>query len=152
MWFAAKDWFWYSIASVFLLVPAWLSIQFFSRNYNVHTNTFLVWYFAGIILATVATSTAVALVPSIAIVGAIMLVGVVFGAGANILLFKAIPLAPNPGLPVAISGSASLGVFLVSILLGVFFPKYFAHTDFTAPSFFGILFIIAGVALIAFKQ
>ena len=41
------NWLFQSLVSTVLLVPAWLSVGFFGKNYGVRPDVFMVWYLAG---------------------------------------------------------------------------------------------------------
>lgn len=112
------NWLGQSMIAMLCLIPAWLAIGFLDRNYQVGPDVFLIWYFLGIAVTSVlfGGSSLNAIVPSWKMVGAMLLIGLTIGAIANILLFRAVADAPNPGLPVAIANVASVGVFLVATL------------------------------------
>lgn len=137
-----------------LLIPAWLAIGFFGKNFQVGPEVFLVWYFMGaaIMSACFGAPSFGALVPSWKIVGAILLVGLTVGGIANMFLFRAVAGAPNPGLPVALANVASIGVFLMSILLARWLPAYFNSVKFDAWSAVGVVLTIAGASIIAIRR
>ena len=142
-----------SIAAL-CLVPTWLAIGFFKRNYGVSTDIFLVWYFVGVIVATTVTgvSNGSSFVPQASVVGAIVLVGLTFGAAANILVFRAVASAPNPGMALAIVQTANVGVFFASIYLGRVLREYFDPSKADCISMLGTLLVIAGVTLIVVRR
>jgi len=84
---------------------------------------------------------------------AIVLIGFTIGGVANVALFSAVAIAPNPGLPVALSNAASIGVFLAAILLYRWFPAHFdpVKTDIWW-SGLGLLFTVVGVAIISIRR
>lgn len=149
------NWLGQSVVAMLCLVPAWLAIGFFDRNYQVRPDVFLIWYFLGIIITSVlfGGSSLNAVVPSgKLVVVAILLIGFTIGAIANILLFRAVAGAPNPGLPVAIANVASVGVFLVAILLSRWAPNYFNAVKTDGWSFLGVVLTVIGAALIAVRR
>lgn len=153
------EWHWLAktLVSLALVIPAWLSIDFFKNNYGVKGETTLVWYFLGTVLGTVflillfGPAGTPTLFPSPVITFAIVAVGVLFGALANALLFSAMPFAPNSGLPIAIQGSSVAFVFLSSWLLGIFVPRYFRSVTGDIYQLGGILLVILGVAIIILR-
>src|SRR5262245_15198567 len=127
------SWWLKSIVSLALLTPAWLAIPFFQRNFKVEQQTFLVWYFLGVVIGTMVMihmdgATLAMVLPSKGLVGAVLAFGIICGSVANSLLFRAVGEAPNPGLPVAIANGASALVFLASVILGSRLPRYFEPT------------------------
>jgi drug/metabolite transporter (DMT)-like permease len=85
-------------------------------------------------------------------VAAILLIGGTIGAISNILLFRAVTIAPNPGLPVAIVNATSIGVFLAAGLLSKLAPNYFNSEKIDAWSLFGIILTIVGTSIIAIRK
>jgi drug/metabolite transporter superfamily protein YnfA len=81
-----------------------------------------------------------------------LLLGLTFGATVNILIFRAVASAPNPGLPVAIANVASVGVFLVAALLARWAPNYFDSVKTDGWSFLGVVLTVIGAALIAIRR
>jgi len=151
---SSPSWFAQSVIATLCLIPAWLAIGFFNRNFGVRTDVFLAWYMFGVII-TVASSSAPnlqILLPKWWVIVSIVLVGATFGALANILLFRAIPVAPNPGLPIAIAGIATPCVFLVSVLLGQRVPKYFSPAPCDVWTLAGVVLIIGGATIIAVRR
>jgi protein involved in polysaccharide export with SLBB domain len=136
------------------LIPAWLAIGFFNRNYQVGSDVFLIWYFLGIVIASafLRGQSLNAIIPSWKIVGTILLVGLTFGAVSNILLFRAVATAPNPGLPVAIANVASVGVFLAAAVLSRWAPKYFNVVKIDGVALVGVALVVAGASLIAIRR
>jgi len=41
----AESWFLKAILSLFLVVPGWMGVQFFHKNFGVRSEVFVVWYF-----------------------------------------------------------------------------------------------------------
>lgn len=146
------NWISQSLLATALLVFPWLMVGFFGRNYAIKPEVFLVWYFLGaMVVFTGAGKSSTFSIP-LGVIGAIFIIGLTMGGFANILLFRAVAGAPNPGLAVAISGLASVGVYLVSIPLGKWAPRYFDATKFDPWFFLGVLLAIAGVAIVAIRQ
>lgn len=147
-------WFWQSVVAMLLLVPAWLAIPFFERNYHVPGQVFLVWYMPGMYLGVLAwcmdqQHLRSAIWPGAGVACALALVGLLCGAVANVTLFGAVGNAPNPGVPVAIANVACLGVFAASVLLPKVLPKYFKVVSAEPLQLFGVVLVIAGAAFIA---
>lgn len=149
-----STWFGQAMTATLFLIPGWLAIGFFERNFQVKPDVFLVWYALGMaITATwLGESPLQALVTSWRVVGMILLVGFTVGGVANILLFQAVGRAPNPGLPVAIASAASVGVFLVGALLSVWLPRYFDSVKVDAWSLIGLVLTITGVSIISIRR
>ena len=83
------NWLGQSVIAMLCLIPAWLAIGFFDRNYQVRPDVFLIWYLLGIAITSVLfkASSLNSIVPSWRIAGAMILLGLTIGAFANILLF-----------------------------------------------------------------
>ena len=151
------SWLGQSFLAMALLVPTWLSINFFARNFNIKGEILLFWYMWGVIIGTGASflfrRLAVAdVIPHRLSVIAMLMLGLTFGAALNILLFSAVAQAPNPGVPIAISNVASVLVFISAALLAVWLPKYFSNIAFSPQHFLGVLLAVLGVVLITLKK
>lgn len=149
-----SNWFSQSAIAMLCLVPAWLAIGFFDKNYHIRPDVFLVWYFLGIVITTVLFrgSPLSSFAPSVKMVGVMLFIGFTIGAISNIMLFRAVASAPNPGLPVAIANVASVGVFFVAVLLARWAPTYFKAVKIDGWSLLGVLLTIAGVSIIATRR
>ena len=125
-----------------------LAIPFFHRNGGVPPLIFMTWYFGGvalrIVLLRVFRGRAAERVPHSSVILAV-LIGMTFGALANGSLFQAMSLAPNPGLPPVIYASASVIVFLLSILLHTHFPALLRPAHMEYSRLLGIVLVIAGL-------
>ena len=151
-----SPWVAQSFLAMLLLCPAWLAIAFFKRNLDIDGKVFLLWYFTGSIIGGLASqlslgATFATLAPSAETVVAMLFVGIFFGAAANSLLFDAVSSAPNAGLPVALANAASVLVFLASLALAAFLPRYFDGGRFVMKDLLGIILTVAGVGLIAIR-
>lgn len=153
------EWHWISraILSLLFVVPAWLSIGFFEKAYHIRGEVTAIWYFLGTALGTIillwfAGTPSSMLIPQGGILLAIISVGFVFGSLANGLLFSAMASASasntNPAIAQVIQGASFILVFLLSILLGYFFPKYFSVLSFNLKVFIGLIFVGIGFTII----
>lgn len=150
---AVAQWFLQAIGATLCIVPAFLSIPFFKKNFGVDPLLFLTWYFAG----TAITNAFVvryagfsrSLVPDATVVGAMLAIGLTFGAAANGLLFLSVANAPNPGLPPVIYGSSSMIVFVLAAVFAVKIPRLFNAVNTDLDRFVGILFVLLGLFFIA---
>ena len=142
-----------SLVATLMLVPIWLSIRYFDRNCGVRPEIFLVWYFIGVVATTglYRAASGVMLVPSWIHILAIMGIGLTLGAGANMLIFRAVAEAPNPGLPLAIMSTANVGVFLLAVVLSRTWPEHFASVEVDWWKLFGVLLAELGVAIIVLR-
>ena len=140
-----------SMIAMLALIPAWMAVGFFKKNYAVEPTTFVVWYFLGTAIACslLRKSPIEIFSPSWGITLSILLVGIALGGVANLLSFNAVGIAPNPGMPTAILGVASVGVFVFSILAYNILPNYFEPASMNWQAFAGIIISVGGVALIA---
>lgn len=150
----SSNWLGQSVIAMLFLVPAWLAVGFFGKNYHIRSDVFLIWYCLGVVITTslFGGTTLKAIVPSGKIVGAILLIGLTIGAIPNILIFRAIVSSPNPGLPVAIANVASIGVFLAASLLSRWAPGYFNSVKTDGWSFLGVVLTVIGASIIAIRR
>jgi len=143
-----------AILGTLLIVPSWISIGFFEKNFRVPPEVFLLWYFAGMIpfvgLYLLSQGTPIIPTPLPVFVGIVMM-GFFFAGPANILLFSAVGTAPNPGLAVAISSTASMLVTLLSIFFAYVVPKYFRSIEITSDHILGVLLTLMGIYLMVRK-
>ncbi|MDO8435469.1 MAG: hypothetical protein Q7S89_02195 [bacterium] len=147
------NWFGQSLIAMILLIPSWLAVGFFERNYQIKSDVYIVWFFLGMAVTPALFGSPLALIaPSWRLIGAMLLIGITIGGVANVLLFRAVITAPNPGLPVAISNAASVGVFLAAALLARLMPNYFNAVKVDGVAFLGVAFVMTGVSIIAFRR
>ncbi len=146
-------WFYQSIAAALLIVPAWLAVGFFQKNFGLRSEIFLVWYMVGVIPGVCFLDGKIfsSSLPIIVIASTI-LGGLTFGAISNIWIFHAVSAAPNPGLPLALLGITNVLVFVGAAVLGRILPKYFEQAAFDYHHLLGVLLVAAGTALIAIKR
>lgn len=142
-------WFWQSVVGAFFLIPGWIAIPFFQKNFGVRPEDFIIWYLLSAAFAPVFFGSA-AVVPGPGVVTGIMAVGLVVGY-ANILAFRAtVNSPPNPGIPVAIFTSLStIGVVLATLALAYLLPKYFDVAAIDVRTLAGVALIIVGMWLVA---
>src|SRR3989344_3135608 len=145
------NWLWQSVISMLCLIVPWLSIGFFDRNFQVRPDVFLIWYFLGVAAASALFGGVplTALAPSWKLIGGMLFVGLTFGAVANLLIFRAVAVAPNPGLPLAIINVSSVAVFLIAALFARWIPNYFSPVKTDVWSLAGVLLTVIGASLIA---
>src|SRR3989344_9553752 len=136
------EWHWLvrALISLVFVVPAWLSIGFFEKTYQIRGEVTALWYFLGTSIGIFILSWIFTLAPAAELLpGAyktllIISSGLIFGAITNALLFSAMASASradtNPGIPQSIQGTSIILVFLLSVLLAVIFPKYFSAISF----------------------
>ena len=154
----AMNWLSQSLISAMLLIPVWLAIGFFDRNYQVKPDTFLIWYFPGIIALSAlmlfrqSQSPLKALVPSFGVVSVILLIGLAIGGVANVLIFRAVADAPNPGLPLVLLNITNVGVYLIAAPLSRWLPSYFSAVKIDMYTFFGVILVTIGASMIAMRQ
>ena len=148
------SWFFQSLVALILLAPIWLLIGFFERNFKIHSQVFVVWYFLGVAIASAffGGQGVGKLIPSLWSVTTILLIGLTLGGVANIQLFKAVAVAPNPGLPVAIANGASVLVFLSAFVLSRLLPNYFNSAKWDWYTFLGVILTFSGVGIIAIRR
>ena len=147
-------WFGLSLLATMSVSPVFVAIPFFGRHFAVSADVFTAWYFASVSMGVAAWIVfdrgGRALFPTApaATVG-IILVGLLLGSVANTCLFRAVILAPNPGLPPVIYSGASILVFLASVALADRAPRLFRPVTADLDRFAGILLVIVGVFLTA---
>lgn len=149
----AGNWVWQSVVAMLILSPIWVAIGFFDKNYQVKSDVFLVWYFLVVSMFPIffGNLSAKSLMLPWKILFPVLIVGF-FGGVANILIFRAVAGAPNPGLPVAIGNGASIGSFLLVVLLSRLVPTHFNEVKFDAVSFLGIVLTFIGTAIVIVRK
>lgn len=149
----AEAWFTKSVLATVAIVPSFIAIPFFRKNFGVDPLVFVVWYFGGTALSIAlflsATKGLQALVPDLPALLGILAIGMVFGAFANGSLFQAVGLAPNPGLPPVVYATSSMFVFLLSALLASALPALFNPVSTELSRAAGLLLVLAGLYLLA---
>lgn len=138
-------------------VPFILAIGFMARNYGVRSEATFVWFVIGIIIGT-PVATALFGVISVSDLRpswphlTVAAMGAVFGIAYNFLLVRAIEIAPNPGMPVAIANTAAVVAFVLAPALAALLPRWFESVRFDAVHFIGIILAVAGVVMIVIKR
>lgn len=148
----ANSWLIQTLIAVLFLTPAWLAMPYFANKYGVTGGVFAVWYFAGAAISIAIFGVPSGkLVPSYGVIAAVLLIGFTIGGIANMALFTAVTIAPNPGLPVAIANLTSLTTFVAAILLAKLLPSHFTADPLSVKALSGIVLIVIGASLIAMK-
>ena len=142
-----------SAIATFAVVPVFVAIPYFRRHYGVDPLVYLTWYFAAVALSVAIYLTlagrAGELAPKPGIILAIIAIGLTFGAVANGLLFQAVTLSPNPGLPPVVYATSSMVVFVLSAFLASALPQLFVPATSDPARLAGIVLVIAGLFLLA---
>jgi hypothetical protein len=144
-----EPWFTKLVLATLAIVPAFIAIPFFRKNFGVDPLVFLIWYFGGTALS-IATYSSLdrglqAIAPELPALIGILAIGMIFGALANGSLFQAVNLAPNPGLPPVIHATSSVLVFLLASAL----PALFSPVTTDLSRVIGLLLVLAGLYLVA---
>jgi hypothetical protein len=148
-----EAWFTKSVLATLAIVPSFIAIPFFRRNFGVDPLVFVIWYFGGtalsiaIYLSLSRGLQAIAL--QLPVLIGILAIGMIFGAFANGSLFQAVSLALNPGLPPVIYATSSVFVFLLSALLASTLPALFNPVTTELSRAAGLLLVLAGLYLLA---
>lgn len=150
-------WMGRAIMGMFAIVPSWMGVDFFQKNFNIRGEIMMVWYFAGVVLG----SSVLMRMMSMASTGdflpsrgklLILILGLTCGAIANLLIFGATALAAslgkNPALVVIITNMASVVVFFLSAALSYLAPAYVSQIKFNLFDLIGVLTIIVGMGII----
>ena len=150
----STQWVWQSLSAMGLLIPFWIAVQFFGKNFGVSSELFLVFASLG---TTAAIGVFVRLagpvtMPPLWIIVSMIAIGLIIGGGANLLLMRSVANAPNPGLPLAIMNMLTIGVFLTSMVLARWLPNYFEAAKCDAWSFFGIALTVVGTSIIVLRR
>lgn len=149
----AEPWFTKSLLATLAIVPSFIAIPFFRRNFGVDPLVFVVWYFGGTALSIgiyLSLSRGLhAIAPELPALVGILAIGMIFGAFANGSLFQAVGLAPNPGLPPVIYATSSVLVFLLAALLANALPALFSPVTTELSRVAGLLLVLAGLYLLA---
>jgi len=148
------DWYMKSVVAMLLMTPFFILANAFGRLGNKPEAMMFYWFvatFIGIGFWMVYTGQVKDLVPNKQLM-ILFAIGIACGAVGNILIVQAIVESSNPGLPVAIVGTNSLVIFMLTPLLAVVAPKYFQHIRFDWISLLGILLVVGGIFLISIKR
>jgi hypothetical protein len=150
---ALETWFVKSLLATVSIVPSFIAIPFFKHKFGIDPLVFVVWYFGGTAMCTAAIlvigGRGGELLPTPAALIAIIAIGMIFGAMANGLLFQAVGLAPNPGLPPVVYATSSVIVFVLSALLATSFPALFRPVSADFSRLIGVVLVLGGLYLLA---
>ena len=148
-----------TILAIVGICPAFIFIGMASRTFGIQPDTNAALYFGAVSVGIVAwiifrgrgnelvTTADFGSVIHICII----VFGISIGAFANIMLFRAIDTAPNPGVVMGVFNTNALLLFLFAPLLAFLMPKYFPAAEITLRDFLGILLVIVGLFIIASK-
>ena len=150
-------WFGKSAVAAMLFTIPFLSVGFLNRNFGLKPEAILVWYAIGLTLGcfggviTFNTVKLGELSPSWPLLAA-TIIGALFSALPNILLYQALVMAPNPGLPMAIINISTVFTFFAALALADSLPKWFSAAKFDWIHFGGIVLVAAGVVLLSLRR
>ena len=158
--FSNFGWFGKSIISMFCFLPLLLLFNVFNKM-GVKPEAIVFGWGMGIIFGILLTATGVGVVrvenltlsnltPTLLMLVLVFLGGI-FGTTANILWGQAMILAPNPALPFAIGGMASVIGYMITPLANKLYPKYFDPVSFCWVNLLGIIMLVIAIALVMYK-
>lgn len=144
-----SNWIALSVTSMLWIAPAWMGTTFFQQHFGVRPEVYLIYYFTGVILyaGPWAAAQGASFVPGLLAAALMIGVGFISGGPANTMLFRAVAIAPNQGLPIAIVTMSSIVVFAATLWMGRFMPQYFPQVAFNGYHFAGALLAVASVAV-----
>lgn len=147
------QWLVQALIGMALIVPGWIAIPFFNRNFGIASDIFLTWYLLGGAIGAIAFTRLpiTSFFPSTGIISAIVLLGILLCGLANLFIFRSVAAAPNPGLAVAIVNAASVIVFFFTAVLAKLSPRFFDPVRIDATSLLGTILTVIGATLIAVK-
>ncbi len=152
------NWFAKSLLAMVLIIPFFIAVGFFNKNYNVKPELTVMLWNIGVVVGMYVWSMKVRLygtmefnTQTFVICVIILAAGISLGAIANILFAQALAESPNPGLPVAIVNAAAIPVFVISYFLFLLLPAYFNTTSFDPIKLIGVVLTIAGIWIISLK-
>ena len=147
-------WFWQSVIAGFALMFGWVGPRFFERNFHVTPLAYATLCSLGVVV-TCFFCAGLSLNPSFPrprIAAIIVFLGMVLGGVAMVMLYQAVTTAPSPGLPVAVTNIACIGMLFISPFAYRMLPQFFDKAHITATNFGGVGLIIAGTFLIALRR
>lgn len=154
---ASLGWFGKAVLSSLFLVPGFLAPMFFQKNFGIKPETTLFYFVIGM---TIGLSLSLRHIGdfglrsgvSVVVFFVIILLGFVFGTIANLLLFGATAIAPNPALPTSVAGLTNIFIYIAALALAAFLPKWFEAAKFDIVHLVAILGVIGCTALLAWKR
>ena len=155
--FANLSWFVKSLIGTALFIPFMVGVPLFGKHFSMKPE---IYFFAWCLGLSIGYGILGWKTPTVGITGLfepllpwiiVLFMGVVFGTTANILLAQAVPIAPNPALPFAVSQIATGATFLIMIFGSAMLPRVFPHTPFVSINFIGMLMILLGAVLVSYR-
>ena len=156
----AESWSWFakSLVAVGLMAPLAALMVFFNKRFGMSGEAFLFAWVIGVALAficfaemssTISTRELVKpLVPFLVV----LVIGMILGGLANVFLAQAIPVAPNPALPLAIFSVNVPAAYLLSYWMGKVSPANFPPIEFSFVNFGGTIVLGFGLAMVMYKS
>jgi hypothetical protein len=143
------DWFWKSVIAMVLFITVPFLTSVMKVKSQVEPEVTLVWWMIsigiGVGLWSFFKGQALFSTTPILLVGGL---GITVGVLANIFLFQAFTICPNPGIPMAIVSANAIIAVALTKWLAVYFPKYFAYLNFSWVHLAGAVLIVSGIVLI----
>jgi drug/metabolite transporter (DMT)-like permease len=148
------SWLQYSLVAMVALVPLLVSTGVAAKHFGIKADVIPIYYGLGVtigilfwILSKSRGSELIIAKPHLFFV----VLGMTCGVAVNICFFKALAIAPNPGLPPAvINGSSALAFFIV-VPLAAFAPKIFQQAQISWRHALGLGLVLIGTSLFSFK-
>lgn len=151
------NWLGRAVIATMCFVPIMISAGMFSRHFGLRSEAIITWYSAGQIV------TAPFLLTHFGVLNwqemslskpmcVVLVMGMTLGVASNIFFFQALSTAPNPGLAMAVTNSATIIVFLITVLLAQLLPQYFSASKLDPWHLVGIVLTVTGISIIALRQ
>ena len=146
-------WLGKSFIAMFCLIPFMLMFNFLGKNYGVRPEAAMFAWFLGSTIGIFAFSgvRSADITHTFLPILVIVALGIVIGGPSNILIAQAAPAAPNPALPFTIVNAASAVTFLLAPILAIALPRYFDPMSFSLINMSGIILVITGLGLVAYR-
>ena len=148
------SWLQYSLVAMVALVPLLVSTGVAAKHFGIKADVIPIYYGVGvtigILLWILSKSRGHELVigkPQIFFV----ILGMTCGVAVNVCFFKALSMAPNPGLPPAIVNGSSAIAFFIMVPLAAMAPKLFQQVQISWKHALGLILVLIGTSLFSFK-
>ncbi len=148
------NWLQYSLVAMVALVPLLVSTGVAVKHFGIKADIIPIYYSLGVVIGIAVWILAKSRGQELTLGKPhlfFLVLGMTCGVVLNVCFYKALAIAPNPGLPPAIVNGSSAVTFFIVVPLAAMAPKFFQQAQISWKHALGLVLVLVGTSLFSFK-